>query len=224
MQARLRSFVVTRFGRARERHRKSGVGQRQPCARKGMVISSWERAAVRPAPRYPMAKCSYCNSTIVIGGVRDGDLRFCNQRCQEAGALLRASRAVPDDEVQKRVTAIHQGPCPKCQRAGPVDIHTSHTVWSMLILTSWKSKPQMSCTPCGKKAKAFAAAGSFVFGWWGFPWGLILTPIQVGRNLWGIVSTPSSMTPSAQLEKIARLTLAAELQARQSAAVPPAAN
>src|ERR1700704_3028032 len=53
----------------------------------------------RPISRH--AKCSYCNSTIIIGGVRDGDLRFCNQKCRQAGALLLVSQLVPDEEVRK---------------------------------------------------------------------------------------------------------------------------
>jgi hypothetical protein len=168
-----------------------------------------------------MPKCSYCDSTIVIGGVREGERRFCNQRCHEAGRLLSASQIVPEAVVRQRVTEIHQGACPRCQRAGPVDVHTSHSVWSALVITNWKSSSQISCVPCGKKAKLLSAVHSFFLGWWGFPWGLIITPVQVTRNLWGIARTPSSMTPSPQLEKIARLILAAELQQNPPGAVVP---
>jgi hypothetical protein len=163
-----------------------------------------------------MAKCSYCNSIIVIGGVSEGALRFCNQQCQLSGRLLSAAKLVPDEAVRKRVLEIHQGPCPKCRRSGPVDIYTSHSIWSALIVTIWRSSPQVSCAPCGRKAKAFAAVGASLLGWWGFPWGLILTPIQVTRNLWGFIVTRPTMIPSAQLEKIARLSLAAESQQAQT--------
>lgn len=28
-----------------------------------------------------MAKCGYCGTTILFGGKKDGDLRFCNDEC-----------------------------------------------------------------------------------------------------------------------------------------------
>lgn len=172
-----------------------------------------------------MPKCAYCNTTILIGGVRDGENRFCNQNCRQAGALLAVAQLVPEEEVRNRVNSVHQGPCPRCGRAGTVDVHTSHSVWSALILTSWKSTPQVSCTPCGKKAKLTGTLGSLFLGWWGFPWGLLITPIQIGRNLWGLARSPSSFVPSPQLEKIVRLSLAAQLhEAQRSAATPPALN
>jgi len=168
-----------------------------------------------------MPKCSYCNSTILIGGVRDGDRRFCNQKCRQKGVLLAVAQQVPDDVVRRRVESVHQGPCPKCQRVGSVDVHTAHSVWSALVVTTWKSEPQVSCVSCGKKAKIKAAVSSLFLGWWGFPWGLILTPIQIGRNLWGLARSQPSFTASPQLERIVRLTLAAELSSTAPGASHP---
>jgi hypothetical protein len=169
-----------------------------------------------------MRKCSYCDSNIIIGGVRDGDLRFCNQKCRQEGALLKVAQLVPEEEVKRRVLAVHQGPCPKCKRASPSDVHTSYFVWSALLLTSWKTVPEVSCVSCGRKAKILGAIGSFFLGWWGFPWGLVLTPIIVTRNLWGLVRSRPSSAPSPQLERIVRLGMAAELQRiDQTRAVPP---
>ena len=169
-----------------------------------------------------MPRCAYCNSTIIFGGVRDGDLRFCNRTCWQQGALLSVAQHIPETEVRKRVDAVHQGACPICQRVGAVDVHTSHSIWSALVLTSWKSSPQVSCVVCGRNAKIKATLFSLFLGWWGFPWGLILTPVQIIRNLWGLATAPASFKPSAQLEKLVRLSFAEELQRAQSAsAVPP---
>ena len=79
-----------------------------------------------------MAKCDYCGSTIIFGGKRQGDLRFCNDRCLGNGGLLLVSRQVPENVVHESLWKVHQGRCPKCTGPGPVDVHVSHRVWSAL--------------------------------------------------------------------------------------------
>jgi hypothetical protein len=157
-----------------------------------------------------MAKCSYCDSTVVFGGVKDGNYCFCNEQCQENGALLAFAQQVSEEEVEDRLASVHQGNCPKCQKPGPVDVHTSHSVWSALLFTRWSSQSQLSCLSCGNMAKIKGSAISLFFGWWGFPWGLIMTPIQIGRNLWGIIAARPSTRPSPQLDRMVRLQMAAE--------------
>ncbi len=166
-----------------------------------------------------MAQCDYCGSTILFGGKRDANGRFCNQKCQARGGLLAVSRQVPDAIVHEQVMKVHQGRCPNCKGAGPVDVHVSHKVWSALLLTSWSSTPRVSCRACGLKSQAAAFAFSLILGWWGFPWGLIFTPVQVGRNLYGMARPPEPTRPSAQLEKIVRMTMASKaMQARPATA------
>jgi len=164
-----------------------------------------------------MAKCDYCGSTIIFGGKRDANGRFCNQKCQGRGGLLALSRQIPESAIKEQVWKFHQGPCPKCSGAGPVDVHVSHKVWSALVLTQWSSTPQTSCRGCGMKSQLAGTFFSLVLGWWGFPWGLLLTPIQIGRNLFGIARPPEPSKPSAQLEKIVRMTIAGQNVRQQSA-------
>lgn len=157
-----------------------------------------------------MAKCDYCGSTILFGGRREGALRFCNDKCQQEGILLAASQQVPAAVVQQHLWSVHQGSCPKCGGSGPVDVHTSHRVWSALVVTSWSSRPQVSCRSCGTKSQLADTVFSLVLGWWGLPWGFLMTPIQVGRNIAGVVGGPNPSQPSPQLEKILRLSMAAQ--------------
>jgi hypothetical protein len=157
-----------------------------------------------------MAKCDYCNSTIIFGGKSDANGRFCNQKCQARGALLAISRQIPESSIQQEVWKVHQGACPKCNGSGPVDVHVSHKVWSALVLTQWSSTPQVSCRSCGMKSQLTGTAFSLVLGWWGFPWGLLFTPVQTARNIAGMVSPPEPSKPSPQLEKIIRMAIAAQ--------------
>ncbi|TAK74788.1 MAG: hypothetical protein EPO12_19835 [Aquabacterium sp.] len=157
-----------------------------------------------------MAKCAYCSTTILFGGKRNGDLRFCNDKCLQGGSLAIAATQLPASEVAVYVGKVHRGSCPSCAGPGPVDVHTSYRVWSALVMTQWSSRPLVGCKSCGTKRKLGDAAFSLVLGWWGFPWGLVMTPVQLGRNLFALARTPDPTTPSPALEKILRLHLAAQ--------------
>ena len=163
-----------------------------------------------------MAKCETCGTTILFGGVRDGDLRFCNEKCHRDGQWLRVAGQLPPDLVASQVAQVHQGSCPKCRGRGPVDVHNSYKVWSLLILTSWSTQPQVSCRSCGRKSQIGYTFFSLLCGWWGFPWGLIVTPVQLGRNLVALFSGPDPGHPSPQLESIVRRTLAAHVASSQN--------
>ena len=164
-----------------------------------------------------MAKCGSCGSMILLGGVSAGAQRFCNQKCFQSWQAVAVSQQVPPEVIQKSVWEVHQGLCPKCHGMGPVDVHTAYRVWSALVLTSWKNESQISCRPCGRKQQVMSLVFSLVAGWWGFPWGLIMTPVQVIRNLRGIFGGPDPLKPSQQLEKAVRVTIARRALAAQQA-------
>lgn len=166
-----------------------------------------------------MARCEYCGSTILFGGTQEGPFRFCNDRCATSAPLVVASRDLPETLVDQQSWAVYQGACPACGGVGPVDVQTSYRVWSALLLTSWSSRPQVACRSCGVKSKLGDALFSVVLGWWGFPWGLIVTPVQVIRNLVGLASSPPN-APSDALRKLVRVHLAA--QAMEAGAAPRA--
>lgn len=164
-----------------------------------------------------MARCAYCDTTILFGGKRQREQRFCNDKCATNGALAAAAASFSDQDVAHHVTMVHRGNCPRCDGQGPVDVHTSHRVWSALLMTQWSSRPAVCCQRCGTKRKLGDAAFSLVLGWWGFPWGLVMTPVQLGRNLVGAFRAPDPAQPSALLEKHLRLQLAHQVVARQQA-------
>jgi hypothetical protein len=171
-----------------------------------------------------MAKCDYCGTRIWMGGVRAGEKRFCNKKCYQDGMLIPASDQVPPDVIRQQIEQLHQGQCPKCNGPGPVDVHPSYLVYSMLIITRWSSQLQLSCRSCGVKEQLSKAGICLVAGWWGFPWGLIFTPIQIGRNLIGVFSPPDPAHPSWKLEKMIRVHIGNQILAQNQARVqqPPA--
>jgi hypothetical protein len=70
------------------------------------------------------------------------------------------------------------------------------------------------------KDQIFSTLGSAVIGWWGFPWGLFMTPVQIFRNIAALCSTPDSR-PSPLLRKLISINIASHLLAQQAANTPP---
>jgi hypothetical protein len=166
-----------------------------------------------------MARCAYCGTTILFGAVRSGTDSYCNQECHQSGTLMRLADHLPAEVIEEQVARLHNGPCPHCGGSGPVDVHLSYRVWSALLITSWHSRTLLCCRSCALRAKLGDAVFSGLLGWWGFPWGLIMTPVQVTRNLMGLSRGPDPARPSPELRKRVRLimgTRAAEALANPS--------
>jgi hypothetical protein len=158
-----------------------------------------------------MARCAYCSITILFGGVEEGGERYCNERCRQSQLLLRAAERVSATVVHKKLQELHQRSCPKCKGPGPCDLHFSFRVASALLATEWNNAPQVCCRRCARRSQLAAALSSFCLGWWGVPWGIILTPIQVYRNLAAMLRRWDSSRPSAGLERLVRIGLAGRM-------------
>jgi hypothetical protein len=154
-------------------------------------------------------RCDICDSRIVVGGLERGPHRFCSRRCMLQGELLPAAAAIPEERLAPEVRAIHQGRCPRCHGPGPVDVRLSYRVWSVLLFTSWESRPAVCCAACGAKARLASALFCLAFGWWGVPWGPIMTPIQLARNGKALRARSNPYAPSHALRRMVALSLAA---------------
>ena len=118
--------------------------------------------------------------------------------------------------LEEQVIAVHQGICPNCSGSGLVDVHTSYRIWSALVLTSWASRPHICCIKCGRMKQIKDAIFSLLLSWWGFSWGLIVTPIQIIRNLVGMVKQPDSSQPSRKLRRLVLINIGMNLMQPRS--------
>lgn len=119
-----------------------------------------------------MAACDYCGATILWGGARNGDFVFCNEKCRAEGVLVTLIDQIPPEIAQERLAQVHQGNCPACGGEGPIDVHTSYSATSALVMTWWNSKPKVCCRRCGIKGQIGGLLWSGVLGWWGLSVGV----------------------------------------------------
>jgi transcription elongation factor Elf1 len=135
--------------------------------------------------------------------------------------LERASEdSVLDCSIDERVAEVHQSDCPVCGQRGPIDVAKSYWVWSAVIFTRWGSKAQVCCRTCARSSQMDAIGSSVALGWWGFPFGLILTPIQIGRNVYGLLRGSPASSPSSALREVVQASVRAAQRFEQSLPCP----
>ena len=157
-----------------------------------------------------MATCANCKTIFFLGGVTDATERFCSDRCQSQGRLLRLSTLIPPSAVQAMTEQVRHGTCPDCGGAGPVEAFVSHRVWSAVFKTQWTTHQHVCCRPCATRKQLTAMGYSALLGWWGIPWGLLITPIQILRNGFELMKRAESPHASAELVRIVRMHMAAQ--------------
>jgi hypothetical protein len=143
-------------------------------------------------------KCYYCGKLIFFGATRKNGYTFCNSRCREA-AYQQIAAHISEDYIREQVRVIHSSACPRCNGSGPTDVHMSHCIMSAIIFSFIQSTPHICCRKCGRIEQLKDLLASLFLGWWGFPWGILMTPIQIIRNLIGLVKRVDPSKPSNKL-------------------------
>jgi hypothetical protein len=146
-----------------------------------------------------MIHCETCKQPILTDGLQTAAGVFCDQHCLEKSPS-RPSGDLVSLQIDQWVREIQNQKCSECNGDGPVDVHRSYTVWSAIFLTRWVTHQRLCCSRCGNTKRLEALIFSMALGWWGVPGGLIITPIQILRNLNGMIWSRSKR-PSSALRK-----------------------
>ncbi len=147
-----------------------------------------------------MGICASCKA-IKFGGIKVDGARYCNDACYQNALFRQEMLALPDDILQPMLAQMHAKDCPKCKRHGPVDIHSSFMLYSIIIISRHSATHQLCCKACGVKAQLGAALFSALCGWRSIS-GVLMTPFVILFNLWGIFLGPDGKTPSKQLGQL----------------------
>ena len=148
--------------------------------------------------------CPTCSKTILFGGIKEGDKKYCSKTCHEEGEITRTAETFSEEIVEEFSREIYNGNCPRCDGVGPIDIHKSYTVYSFVISTNYQTNENLLCKQCATKKQATDLISSFLLGWWGLPFGLIVTPIIA------MFQNPHLKGPTKALNERSRLILAAQ--------------
>lgn len=154
--------------------------------------------------------CPTCGLSVLFGGVKDGDKKYCSKKCYEADDVNRVAKEIPNEAVVKLTEKIRNDRCPECQGPGPVDVHKSYSIYSIILFTSYKTNEHIVCRGCAKKKQLLDLLSSTLFGWWGIPFGLIVTPIQILKNIIAFFRNPGQNMPTDLMTQRIRQVLAAE--------------
>ncbi len=159
--------------------------------------------------------CATCRKSILFGGKRAGSRRYCSKRCFNADHLGRLADTVPETRVDEVVAQLRRSHCRSCRKESELEIFKSYVVFSVVVLTSWKEKSELSCRSCARGRQLKDMMSSMALGWWGIPFGLIVTPIILVMNGVALIHNPLNKSPSKALRAYARLVAAHELSKQQ---------
>lgn len=162
-----------------------------------------------------MSTCATCSKWIMFGGKRVESRRYCSKKCMAADEYGRLAASIPAAEIEQLATKLRSTHCSSCGSHEPVDVFPSYFVYSAILWTSWRKKRNLSCRSCGRKQQVKELAASLLLGWWGIPFGLIVTPIIVMANVVGMIRNPMARPPGKDLKEYAKLVAAHELWKEQ---------
>ena len=162
--------------------------------------------------------CAFCSNKLNGKIVQAGLKQFCNETCWQSARQKEAAETLGEEQIMQHACAIQNSPCPVCGRNGSiVEYRKAHYIYSLAIFTNWSSKGRLSCHHCsiGKNIEALLICA--VAGWWGIPWGIFMTPVQIVCNLIELFKKGRIGQPSPELLEIAQLYLGQQLLEQRGA-------
>lgn len=165
----------------------------------------------------PTKECDLCGRSVGFSAVKDEGQKFCSESCLRTARLMEIAVDIPEPEILKRASEIQNGPCPVCRsRESKNEVRKFYWVWSAVVFTRWGTSSKVCCKKCGVKSNLTSVLSSLLFGWWGVPWGIFITPAQIISNIAAMFRKFDKSKPSEELVQAARLQLAEAISGQQA--------
>lgn len=163
----------------------------------------------------PTKECDFCRKSTGFFPIKNEGQKFCSATCLRNARLMEAAVEIPETEIYNRALDIKNGPCPACRgRSTKIEVRKSYWVWSALLFTRWGTTSKVCCKKCGMQSNLGSLAANVFLGWWGIPWGILITPAQIFSNIVAMFRRFDDLKPSDELLQAAKLQLADELMGR----------
>lgn len=161
-----------------------------------------------------MARCGNCGTIVLFGGHSWNEIPFCREECRQAAITASYAEDIPNDIVMLQAMTLRDGDCPICGHPGPNDFHSAWSVISLVIFTFHSKKQIFGCNWCGFFHKLRYTVSTGLLGWWGFPWGFLITPLLEIANLLAFARGVPADGPSEELKEMALQQITEELRRR----------
>lgn len=87
-------------------------------------------------------------------------------------------------ELETYAEKLRKIACPICnQTHKKLNGTIAYTVKSFVFFSSFGIKPIIACPECLDKENNNSISSTLLLGWWGFPWGILKTPIYIYKNM-----------------------------------------
>lgn len=124
-------------------------------------------------------------------GLRPGVLEIIEDEIKKRNLdlnILEGARAQNREYSLAEITELSQKirnlPCPLCgSKTLKLNGTVMHTVKSFILFSSFRKEPIIACPDCLDKKNQESITSTVLLGWWGFPWGIIKTPIYIYYNI-----------------------------------------
>ena len=113
-----------------------------------------------------LQKCAACGGRILAGGLRFGEMTFCNEQCFARFKAALVDESVPSDVVAGRVADVFNSPCPQCGNTQGNDLYSATKLTGMLLAYQIESGSALCCAKCGRKNRLAAVRSVPRDAWW----------------------------------------------------------
>jgi hypothetical protein len=123
-------------------------------------------------------------------GLRPEALELLKQIIKERGLSQSVAKGIDaqfkeidENTLLEYCELLRRCPCPICNSVfDKLNATIIGTTISYIFLTSYRKEIKIACPTCLDKQNNKAMIKSALFGWWGFPWGVVRTPAALIFN------------------------------------------